>query len=631
MRVVLICVGFYLSAYAAFCQQNVIDSLENLLVTTEANVIRVNILCDLADKYLLHEPLKAKFYAEEALKLSKDINYPEGEILAQIHLGDYEFRQGKYAKAIEVTSKSLHQAESINNSLLMSLAYRVLGNVNNIGLKRYDSALHYQLKAFKIHQRQKDYKGMASVCGSITWIYAMTNQNLEEAHHLANLGIHLSDSLNHPQYLSYNYNSKGLIYMQENKLDSALKYIDLSIEVAKETKDKAVIAFNKRIKADIYLLQRNFNRAIVLFNEALTESRQLGIREVVKKSYEGLAKCYEGLGNYAQAYKYNLLFNELKDSLLNIEITQKALITELEFEEAKREAKITELELANEQERREKIIYIILFGIGLALMLTIVILITRNNRHRIKTNQLLQEKNLKIAEQNLKLQEANETKDKLFSIIGHDLRSPLISLKSMLGLVVHDEVSDQEFKTFAPKLNKQVIGISEMLENLLQWSRSQLKGWNRTTTKIKLNQLINDCIRLFPDLAREKDLIIVNELNPTFKVLGDIDQIQLIFRNVIHNAIKFTTSGGQVKINGEMETNFIKVNVSDNGVGMDKEKLESLFSENNTVTSHGTEGERGTGLGLHLCLEMIEQNGGRIEVTSEVGVGTTFHIFLRPG
>ncbi len=618
-------IGILFVYLPAFAQLSSLDSLEVKLKSATSDTIRVNILNDLSFKYLAYKPEQARLYAQEALNLSKKLHYQTGEIIALNRLGENEFRQSNYALAVERATQSLKLAEQLKDTSNMALAYRVLGNIYTFGFKQYDVALHYQLSALKIFEARKDKRNIASFCGNITWIYAIMNQNLKEAHRLASQGIHLSDSLGNKQLLSYNYNSKGLIFLQEGKLDSALAYLDKSILFGKEVKDRAVIAYDKSIIGNVYLQQKNYKKAIDAFEAAVRESKEINQREVLKESYLGLTKGFEGLGNYPLAYKNYQLYTLLKDSLVNWETTQKSLITKMKFDEEKREARIVELELANQQERKEKIIYSILFGVVLIAMVVVIVLMMQ----RSATNKLLQEKNKVIAEKNSKLEQANSIKDKFFSIIGHDLRSPLSSLKGLLGMLVRHEISDQEFKSFAPKLNQLVVSTNETLENLLQWSHSQMDGWTHTPAPHDLKPLVNKCADLFTDAARTKSIALINGVDANETVHVDANQLELIIRNLIHNAIKFTSSGGVVSISARRSGEFLEVQVTDTGMGMTSDEISKLFQMNTTHSTRGTQGEKGTGLGLLLCKEMAENNGGRISVTSEPGKGSTFHVFLK--
>jgi signal transduction histidine kinase len=350
---------------------------------------------------------------------------------------------------------------------------------------------------------------------------------------------------------------------------------------------------------------------------------------VQKDSYGGLAKGYEELANYPLAYRNHVLYTQLKDSLINLEIMQRALMAEIEFKEASREAKITELEQTNQRAKKEKVIYIVLFGSVLLSLATVILLVVLNNRNRAKANQLLEEKNQEIADQNQRLKQANDIKDKLFSIIGHDLRSPLVSLKGLLSMVVRNEISDQEFKVFAPKLNQLVMSSNETLENLLQWSHSQMKGWNHVPTAIAIEPLIKKILILFAEQAKVKQIMLQHSIDNETTAFADVNQVELIFRNLIHNAIKFTSNEGSVNITAGQEGEWLKISFSDTGVGMSAEKIEQLFTESTGVSTRGTHGERGTGLGLTLCKDMVHNNGGRLSVNSEEGMGSTFHVFLR--
>lgn len=603
-----------------------VDSLERILAITHASNEQVDILNALSRKYLPSKPDSAKKFAEQAIQVAQKQHYPQGEVAALNCLSEYEYRQGNYARAVEVAMQTLKLGEQIHDSIGMAMANRVLGLTYTFGFKQYDIALKYQLDAVKFYEKKRDKAKIAAFYGNLTWIYAGLNQNLPEAHRLARRGIEIADSLGDSQLMSYNYNSQGLIFILEDQLDSALANLNKSNELAGESDDRAVISYNNSIIGKVYLIQHKYREAIATFEAAMKESRELHLLEVTKDSYHGLAQGYEGLGNFPLAYRNQLSYIHLRDSLVNWETTQKALLTRLEFEGQK---KIAELEVANKQEQKEQIVYEILFGAILIFLVIVVLLAARNNRHRKETNQLLQEKNQEIADQNLKLKEANDLKDKFFSIISHDLRSPLTSLKGLLSLLASNEINDEEFKSFAPKINQRLMGVSETLENLLHWSQAQMKGMSYNPTTIPLKVVIDKCLLLFLETATEKNLTFSNDIPKEISVYADKNQTELVFRNLIHNAIKFTMNGGAIALKTNPCEPDVEVCVSDTGIGMTKEQIDNLFQNVTARTTHGTEGEKGTGLGLLLCKEMVENNGGRLSVTSEIGKGSTFHVYLK--
>ncbi len=488
-------IGVVLCSWTFVCAQpKDIDSLEKILAQTPAGNEQVDILNSLSRKYLPYKPNVARQYAEQAIEAAQKQRYLQGEIAALNCFSEYEYRQGNYARSVEVSMETLKMAEQIHDSVGMAMANRVLGLTYAFGFKQYDLALKYQLNAVSFYEKKKDKAKTAAFYGNLSWIYAGLKQNLPEAHRFAKRGIEIADSLGDKQLMSYNYNSQGLIFFQEGALDSTLVNLTKSNELAEEASDRAVIAYNKIIIGKVYLQQHKYTEAIMVFEAALKESSSLHLLEVLKDSYDGLGQSYEGLNNFELAYRNHFNYLHLRDSLVNWETTQRALITRLEFEG---QSKIAELESANEQERNEQIVYEVLFGLILIFLIMVVLLAARNNSQRKETNRLLQEKNQEIADQNLKLKEANDVKDKFFSILSHDLRSPLTSLKGLLSLLASNEINDEEFRSYAPKINQRLMGVSETLENLLHWSQSQIRGMGYNPTIIPLKAVIDKCLSLF--------------------------------------------------------------------------------------------------------------------------------------
>ena len=237
----------------------------------------------------------------------------------------------------------------------------------------------------------------------------------------------------------------------------------------------------------------------------------------------------------------------------------------------------------------------------------------------------------KKAEQSLKksevrLKESNKTKDKFFSIIAHDLKSPF---QSMLGF---SEMLDNKFDKFDSKKRKQFIGIIhqglqdtyKLLENLLCWSRSQSGLIDFNPEKINLYLISKEACELLNLSAENKSIKLINKIPERIYIESDIDMLSTVIRNLISNAIKFTPKGGQISIETEIIQHFIKISVKDTGVGISKEIQSKLFDITKNTSTPGTENERGTGLGLIICKEFVEKHGGKICIESEIGKGSTF-------
>lgn len=231
----------------------------------------------------------------------------------------------------------------------------------------------------------------------------------------------------------------------------------------------------------------------------------------------------------------------------------------------------------------------------------------------------------KLEKQTHQLEELNLLKDKLFSIIAHDLKAPFASLLSMLRIVGEEGLTAEEFKQFLPKLTENVDYTSTMLENLLNWSRSQIDAVNIDLEPILLQQLVANETVFFSKKASEKSIQIINELSSDLVVNADRNTVQLIFRNLFSNAIKFCRENDTISISSQIIEEKETIVFKDSGIGMSNEKLKKLFSSE-IFTTLGTDNEKGTGLGLLLCKDFLNKTGGKIHVESGVGVGTTFYI-----
>ena len=231
----------------------------------------------------------------------------------------------------------------------------------------------------------------------------------------------------------------------------------------------------------------------------------------------------------------------------------------------------------------------------------------------------------KLEKQALELETLNRLKDKLFSIIAHDLKSPFASLVSMLKILKDGDLTIEEFKEYLPKLTENVEYTSTMLENLLNWSRSQINSVNIVFEDLVLKEIIENEIKFFSKKAYEKNIIIQNELDENTIVKVDRNTVNLVFRNLFSNAIKFCNSGDTITISSKIFDGKLTVLFADTGIGMSEENVEKIFGTE-IFTTYGTNKEKGTGLGLLLCKDFIEKNGGSICVESELGKGTTFYI-----
>ena len=233
---------------------------------------------------------------------------------------------------------------------------------------------------------------------------------------------------------------------------------------------------------------------------------------------------------------------------------------------------------------------------------------------------------LKTKQQAAELQRLNQLKDRIFSIISHDLRAPLVNLSEVLKMISNEEMTAEEFKQLSPILNKDIIYTTDLLENILHWSRSQLKGYGIKKEFFDLKAVVANEVNYHSAAASTKKISIIQDVFPGTQVYADMLMIQIVIRNLLSNAIKFCHEHCTIHLSSVFtKDQFIRLNIEDNGVGMSAQVKEKLFKGENYST-RGTSNEKGTGLGLVVCKEFLEKNGGKLSVESELGKGSIFYI-----
>ena len=224
------------------------------------------------------------------------------------------------------------------------------------------------------------------------------------------------------------------------------------------------------------------------------------------------------------------------------------------------------------------------------------------------------------------LKQLNATKDKFFSIIAHDLKNPFITILGFSEILLSEfnELTDEEKHFYIREMKKSSETSHSLLQNLLQWSRSQTGYIEFHPQPMLLFPVVQESIDLLRSTASKKMILISSSINEEIQVFADRDMLNTVLRNIISNAIKFTPRNGKITITAELNGNWAIVSIQDTGKGMDKDAIDNLFRIDVSQSTKGTENEAGSGLGLILCKEFVTKNGGNIWVESVVGLGSRF-------
>jgi len=371
--------------------------------------------------------------------------------------------------------------------------------------------------------------------------------------------------------------------------------------------------------------------AEVLVQESLRAAKQLHARKMESDCFEQLSIISEKEKDYKKSLEYYKNFKVLSDSLFGQEMLEKLFQNQLRFELESKDFQITNLSKARAGQesdlRREEFIRNILVVV-LALTAILLFTIYRSGQRRIKINKLLLEHQEDIKRRSVELEQLNEVKDKFFSIISHDLRSPINALSGILNLLEKQSLSPEEFSSLTKELRVQFNSTKTLINNLLDWALLQMDKLKTQPESIELRNLVDENFRMLGSYHL-KDVQFKNNIDAGTRVFADLNMVNLVFRNLILNAIKFTESGGTISVAAKEDDTFYTLSVADNGVGISPEVQAILFEKTTGYSTRGTANEKGTGLGLILCKEFVEKNGGRIWMDSTPGKGSTFYFTLR--
>ncbi len=591
------------------------------------------------DQSLKFDLLALEIYIKEKDSLNISGIYTNMGIISDLN-SDKQAAIDYYIKALEISSLINNSVGLANNSNNIGLIYR--------DLKNYDKAIEYLNRTLEIDLNSGIEMYIAQSYSNLARTYLpakefdKTYENLSEA--LKRMAF-VEEADVKIEILS----CAGEYYLELNKPDSAIKYISEALTVAETANRKRTLSYTYFLIGRYLMVKERFSIAITHINEAIKLSDSLNIKENVDEYYDYISQAYLKNKDFKNAHLNLKKSNEVKDAIHSEELTRSLGNFEKQSElfriqtEFQVEQKLKQSEL-EKGEIRLKLVS--LFSIIIIIFLVIIVIVVINNyRNKTSANKHLKEKskiieqqseelrstinNLEVNEE--KLKNLNATKDKFFSIIAHDLKNPFNVLLGYSDLLVNEPSIKTDPKKL-DKITKSILSTTEfsyeLLENLLAWSRSQTEGLKVEPINFNLSELIGSQVEFFKNGAESKQIKLIFNVDKNLHVHADQNMILTTLRNLISNAIKFTKRGGSINITSKHEGDKIIFSVRDNGIGINSENQKKLFLLDSDFKINGTDNETGTGLGLILCKEFINKNGGEISVQSEEGKGSIFTFTL---
>lgn len=608
---------------------------------------------------------QAMNYYETSLDYYRRNNMHAGASRCLNNMGIIFKNQGKYADALRVYEESINILDPEKDLMQIAKGYINMGNVF-VYLGTYEQALEYFEKAREIAEQEGGIHSIA-LCLVNSGVVLNKCSNYMKAQDYYNRALELGRSIDDPIMVSNCLINIGTNYSSMGQQEKGLEFVERGMDMKIELGDRKAISNCLIHMAEIHTLMMEYDRATALFMKAIPVKEELGDAEALTRCYLGLAaisydladykrasqmsdqalasaamiKSLEHLStgygikrdialageDYRSAYHYENLLNIYHDSLMD-QATSKAAM-EMEFRHRSRALEKENQNLKIQSELSEQLMKkknALMHSVaGIAILLAALLILGAYFLRRLRLSSLkLEEKNLVITRQNMELDHMNSNKDRMMSIIAHDLRGTMGNQITAIDVLHRIEASGQkdfDRKKLMGNLKNSASYSLELLENLLHWSRIEENTSHFQPEEVNLNMIVAGCIALFDETALIKKLSVHKKIEDGTKIMGDRIMLEAIIRNLLTNAIKFSEPGGEISISVLNKEETILVEVADNGVGMTKEQIDKVLY-NGGFTTRGTANEKGAGIGMTLIREFTAIHKGTLDIFSEPGEGT---------
>ena len=667
-----------LVSFFIFSQNDRIDDLTVQLAYQKADSTKVDLSLMLIDElYSVEDYKKALLYINQTAKLSESLNYTKGLAESTYYRALIYTQRNDYYNAIDNYDKSRKYYLQISDTLGIA---KVSNSIGLIEIRRgnYAVGLKNSLSAIDIFEKQDLKDELSSAYNNLAEAYFKTNQ-IDKAIEFNIKALEVREQINDRKGIIASTKNIADLYSMRKEHRKAIEYYEKVLDMLNPTNDKDVrgeilpklgseyLLFKEYDKASDYLVEGlKYNRregnqegilralnaignlnlqkkkvrlAEIQLNEAYTIAQKIDNKTELLENYKLHIALDSTRGYFQNAFFWQNKYYDLKEELA--ETDQPFFPTDVEpldlddsnpieddinnFEENSTDGKKTWLDNP-----------LILYGAlaATALLLVLLLFIFIKNRKQKATiaeqkEKLEQEKvrNEAILEQTHHLEEVNQVKDKLFSIVSHDLKDSISSIKAFLDLLKEDSISKEEFRELIPELSENANNASSLLFNLLNWSKSQMQSLEPKPELFNIQEVFHTKMALVEQKVEDKRIVLIDESQRDF-IYADRSMVEIVIQNLITNAVKFSRTGDVITISNQDVNGKALICVEDTGVGISRENIDKLFNANKNFTTVGTKNEKGTGLGLTIAKDLVELNNGRIWVESTENFGSKFFIEL---
>ncbi len=618
--------------------QSRIDSLLNILNSSSIPLKRV-ILNELIDEYQTISLGQSLEYGNEALNLAKKNNNDKWIIDSYLKIGQIYLETKMIDEALDYYKKAEVLSNKIDDSLYISRSTHSLG-VATFYKGDTASSFNYLKKSISYINPKRYTHDAGGVCKDMADFYFNT-QNFNEAYkYYKNSLKYYEQSSDYKNQVVVLCNIAATKAKTNYFYDARILYLR-ALDISEEHElpyYKSYIAL--KIAEILFKNENNADLAISHLSEALKIAVEQGSLELQVEVHQLLSEIYESKNRYSKALNYRILFYNMKDSLLKRRAQDFITFLDMKYDLDKYKNEINLLSSKYEvsqkelekQDRLRKFVIIALILFTIMGFTSFGFYLYKKKMLRIlnEKKKALERSNKTLSESKEKLNRLNETKNKIFSVLAHDLINPFNALLGFATLLKEESqyLNKKEIKQYGEVIYRTATNLLQLLENLLQWSKSQT-GQIVVNKKITdINKLIKKVLSITKILSDKKNLHLETHLTPDCKCFIDEDLISSALRNIVQNAIKFTPEGKKITIVTTCNQYETTIKIEDTGTGISNEDQKKLFQTETHFTTTGTENEVGTGLGLIITREFIKLNGGKLVLKSQLGKGSTFMLTL---
>ncbi|MFC2114001.1 ATP-binding protein, partial [Bacteroidota bacterium] len=628
------------------------DSFKSILTSaeTEQNVIALNRISEFYWAISIDSSIK---YANNALRISKKINFDKGIASAYLHLGGSYYYLSDYYQAIKYFKLSLELWQKIGDQKNEAA---ILSNLSMIYVTMglYEKALDYNIQSQKICEKIDDVEGIATAHYINSSIYVNLNNDekaLDEGFKALEIFVEQKNDRYHQSSLNnigsiydkqhkdslaliyyfksfkmcepvgdswsgaYAIGNIGSIYSRMGMQDSAFHYCLKSLHFFRNFKDKNGIAKALIKLAKVHFENNDLDSTFYYLEEGYGIAKEIHDMDLMLSYNKLYSDYYILFNNYEKAYFYNKAYAEIKDSIYEEKTKNKITDYQIEIETAQimAEKEIQALKAKKSLTQRN-------FSISIS-FLVLIMAVLFYSRYALKkrTNTLLEQKNNE-------LQDANTTKDKFFAIVSHDLKNQLTAFQNISSVLAENfsAIAEEKKHHLILRINTAAETLYGVLENLLTWSSAHLKGIDYSPSDISV---LSVCQRTIEELklnAEKKRIRIQCEIQEDMHVYADENMLKTVIRNLCNNAIKYSPEESEIIVKAEPKNSQIIISIIDHGIGLSHSDQQKLFRIDVNHKEIGTGKEKGSGLGLVISKEFVEKMGGEIWVKSAEGKGCEF-------